>query len=524
MKRIFALIILTAFIIFGFATHSFAQAEPFADNGYDVVSYMLVDAKTGMVLAEKNPNERIYPSSTTKLMTALLVLEQKGLEGETTVGSEVNFSSGSSLMHIVPGETVSIKDLFNGMMIASGNDGAAALAVYTAGGIDSFVEMMNQKASELGMTNTHFVNPHGLFLNSNPDIPEKDWGVNHYTTAADMMKLALETIKLPEVMEAAKTETYQLSPTNKHDYDGVKENGLPLGLLEQTNRLIYTSVAAQDKGYSEFIYDDATGMKTGLVANIQPADEWISSYGCLVASAERDGMELVAVMFGDQSEESKDRWRLAKDLFEYGFNNYADVDLASYIQPVTLEEQVSDYAENDPQNGMLTLTTSMISEPPGVETLDKSLADGLLSGTTRVETSVDMTKQLTAPITSGEEMGIVHYTLNGTEIYQAPLIAGRQIYAQGEEKMTQNTYNLEDGKPDNLWLYFVIPAGGAVGALFIIRALRERAYSTPARYGGSRRSSGRHDAYYRHQRSRGTGRQYNTRDFKDANNRTRRRL
>lgn len=524
MKKILTLILLAAFAVLGFAPVSFAQAEPFSDNGYDVVSYMLVDAKTGTVLAEKNPNERIYPSSTTKLMTALLVLEQKGLSGETTVGSEVNFSSGSSLMHITPGETVSIKDLFYGMMIASGNDGAAALAVYTAGDIDSFVEIMNQKAQELGMTNTHFVNPHGLFLNANPDIPEKDWGINHYTTAADMMKLALETIKLPEVMDAAQTETYQLSPTNKHDYDGVKENGLPLGLLEQTNRLIYTSVAAEPKGYSEFLYDDATGMKTGLVANIQPADEWISSYGCLVASAERGGMELVAVMFGDQSEESKDRWRLAKDLFEYGFNNYADIDLASYIQPVTLEEQVSDYSQNDPQQGMLTLTTSMIAEPPGVETLDKSLADGLADGSIRVETSVDMTKELKAPIASGEEMGIVRYTLNGTEIYQAPLIANRQVYEQGEEKMAQETYNLEgSGLPDNLWMYIVFPAGGAVGALFIIKALRERAYNAQTRYGGSHRyGGGRHDAYYRHQRS--SSRQYNTRDFKDVRSRSRRRL
>lgn len=521
MKKTLIAILVISFVLLGASTTALALPEAFADSDYNVVSYMLADAATGTVLAEKNPNEKIYPSSTTKLMTALLVLEQKGMEGETTVGTEVNFSSGSSLMHILPGETVSIKDLFNGMMIASGNDGAAALAVYTAGDLDTFVGMMNEKAAELGMTNTHFVNPHGLFLNANPDIPEKEWGINHYTTAADMMKLALETIKLPEVMEAASTETYQLSPTNKHDYNGVKDNGLPLGTLEQTNRLIYTSIAGQQKGYEEFLYDNATGMKTGLVANIQPEDVWITSYGCLVASAEKDGMELVAVIFGDQSEEAKDRWRLAKDLFEYGYNNYADVDLASYIKPVTLEEQVSNYSQNDPQQGMLTLTTSMITEPPGIETIDKTLADGLISGATKVETRVDMTKELKAPISSGEEMGIVRYTLDGTEIYQAPLIANRQIYEQGEEQMTTTVYNLDDGVPSNLWMYIVIPAAGAVGAMFIIRAMRMRAFTSTARYGGSNRISGRHDAYYRHQR--GKIKHYNTRDFKDISN-TRRKL
>lgn len=520
MRKI--VVILLALLLLAAPAVAFAEAPAFDGAAYNVESYMLVDAESGQVLAEKAPDERVYPSSTTKLMTALLLLETKGLEGEITVGPEVNFSSSSSLMGIVQGETVTIKDLFYGLLVCSGNDAAAALAVYMADDIDAFSAMMNERATELGMENTQFVNPHGLFLGEAEGIAEKDLGRNHYTTAADMAKLAVECAKHPEIMDAGETTTYQLSPTNKHAYEGEKENGLPMGTIEQSNRLIYTTEKARELGYEKYLYEYATGMKTGLVENIQPVDEWISSYGCLVASAEKDGLELIAVMFGDQSEKALDRWDLSRGLFEYGFGNYAKVDLGQYIQPVTQTEQVSGHAENDPQDGVLALSSVAKEELPGVALVDKATADGLQDGTVSIEQDIQITRPPVAPISQGEEMGTVSYTLNGEVIYNATLVADRKVYALGEEEQTEEAYELPpESAPSLWWLWIVIP-GGAVGALFIVRVINKsrRGKYGPRRY--ARRSDIRDTSPARRQNRSTRGRYYDPRN--DPTNRTRRKL
>ena len=139
------------------------------------------------VIVQKNPFERLYPASITKIMTALLAIEDGNLEEEVTVGPEtVITESGASLCHINPGDTLSMEELLYGLMLPSGNDAGAAIAVHKSGSIEAFAQRMNEKAYSLGATDTHFVNPHGLT------------DEQHYTTAYDLYLIFNEALKHPE--------------------------------------------------------------------------------------------------------------------------------------------------------------------------------------------------------------------------------------------------------------------------------------------------------------------------------------
>jgi hypothetical protein len=137
---------------------------------------MLLALETGEVLVEKSPDVKVYPSSTTKIMTALLLLETKGLEGEVTVGAEVNgFGDTSSLMGLKQNETVTVSDLFYGLMLCSGNDAANAIAVYVAGSLEGFSAMMNERAKSLAWRTPTLYTPTGCFLNPDRAKPRKTW-------------------------------------------------------------------------------------------------------------------------------------------------------------------------------------------------------------------------------------------------------------------------------------------------------------------------------------------------------------
>lgn len=269
-------------------------------------SYLLSDYETGEILLANKPDERIYPASTTKILTALILIEQRpDLSQKIQVGAEVNaFGPDASLMHLAQYEEISYKDLLYGMMLVSGNDAAAAVAVSLGGSIEGFAEMMNQKAQQLGMTGSHFTNPHGLH------------DVNHYTTASDLSKLAIAAMQNPVFAECVKTTEYTTAATNK----------APQGhVLVTTNRLI-----SPKEQYAEYNYAPAIGIKTGATNAAQ---------GCLVAAAQKNGRTLIAVMMGDSTWKGSDkyvsRWTDAVKLFEYGFG-LTRVDIAPLLSPVAL--------------------------------------------------------------------------------------------------------------------------------------------------------------------------------------------
>lgn len=289
MKKVFTVLLVMILLVSPLRVFA---AQEFDGSSYNSMSYMLIEMETGQVLAQNDVDRRVYPASTTKLMTALLLMEQKGLEGETTVGDEiVGLPNGSSLMGLEKGETVTIKDLLYGLLLSSGNDAANTIAVYVSGSVDSFCQLMNQRAGELGMVGTHFINPYGGFINQSEEypVPEEQLGIHHYTAAADMAKLAVEVAKYPELLEAVGTKQYTLSVTNMHTEERQIKN---------SNLLMQTPNDRPD--LEEYVYPYANGMKTGTVNNIQVDGKTIATYGSVVASAEKDGLSLIALIFGDR--------------------------------------------------------------------------------------------------------------------------------------------------------------------------------------------------------------------------------
>lgn len=245
----------------------------------DATSALLMEAGTGTVLYEQNADERLPPASITKIMTLLLVMEAleegKITLNETVTASERAASMGGSQIFLKVGEQMSVEDLLKSVVIASANDAAAALAEHLCGTIESFVEEMNTRATELGMQNTHFENTNGL----------DDTTVEHYTSARDVAIMSRELIKHELILQYSSTWM-----------DSVRDGAFG---LTNTNRLVR-------------FYPGATGLKTGSTAKAK---------FCISATAKRDGMHLIAVIMGSPTRDIRNEE--AKKLLDYGFANYA---------------------------------------------------------------------------------------------------------------------------------------------------------------------------------------------------------
>lgn len=171
--------------------------EASADSAVTARSAALFSVNNRQVLYQKNAFDRMNPASITKIMTALLMIKHGDLSEMVKVGDEtVITETGASLCHILPGETLSMEDLLYGLMLPSGNDAAAAIAVHMAGSLDAFADMMNEQARQLGATGTHFMNPHGLT------------DEQHYTTAYDLYLIFNEALKYPEFRTVIQTVSY----------------------------------------------------------------------------------------------------------------------------------------------------------------------------------------------------------------------------------------------------------------------------------------------------------------------------
>lgn len=233
---------------------------------------ILIEWQTGTILCDKNAFRRMYPASITKMMTALLALENGRLDDLVEISAEAADQPGSS-MYLRSGEVFSITDLLYGLMLNSGNDAAWAIAEHIGGTAGTFFNMMNQRAQDIGAINTRFQNPHGL---TDP---------NHYTTAFDLALIARTCLRHPYFKHLVATK-------EKDVIDARQETRIQLA---NTNRLLWA-------------YLGADGVKTGTTE---------SAGQCLVASATRDGMRLLAVVLN-----AGDRWDDAAGLLDFGFNNY----------------------------------------------------------------------------------------------------------------------------------------------------------------------------------------------------------
>ena len=247
-------------------------------------SAIMIEAGSGEVVYSKNPDQRMPMASTTKIMTALVALENCDLQKKVTVSRDATNIEGSSI-YLYPGEEMTMLDLLYGMMLESATDAAAAIAIEIGGDIEGFADMMNEKARALGLENTHFDNPHGL------DSEE------HYTTARELAIIAREAYSHPKFKEIAST----LKKTIPLDGDeGAR-------LLINHNKLLRR-------------YEGATGIKTGFTKK---------SGRCLVSSARKDSLEFIAVTLN-----SPDDWNDHKKMLDLGFSRYESRTLCLSGEPI----------------------------------------------------------------------------------------------------------------------------------------------------------------------------------------------
>lgn len=287
-------------------------------------SAILIDANTGTILAKKNADKKMYPASLTKIMTAILAIEMGNLSDVIKVDDDTPYEISGSHIALEPGEMLTLKDMLYALMLPSANDAALAIAKHYGKTETEFVNLMNEKAKELGAYNTHFANPHGLHDD------------NHYTTAADLALITKYAMQNETFRDIVRTEKYELKPTNKKPEPRYFTN---------LNKLICNSGYGQINVNGINIspeYEYATGVKTGYTPE---------AGNTLVAGAEKNGMELIVVAMQG---ESLEMYQDAHNLFNYGFNEYQSATLINkntFVQNIKIEngdsKEISAISESD---------------------------------------------------------------------------------------------------------------------------------------------------------------------------------
>ncbi|GLQ32451.1 D-alanyl-D-alanine carboxypeptidase family protein [Litoribrevibacter albus] len=359
--------ILISFLLFCLSSLSLAATLIPASPQLAASAYILLDANSGKVLVENNPDERVPPASLTKMMTSYIAVEeiQRGnisLDDEVLV-SEKAWRMPGSRMFIEVGKKVKVEDLLRGIIIQSGNDASVAMAEHVAGSEAGFADLMNQYVSELGMSNTHFMNATGL--------PHEE----HYASARDLAILAEHTI-------VDHPDFYGIYSEKVFKYNGI----------EQPNR-------------NRLLWRDSTvdGLKTGHTNE--------AGY-CLVASAEKDGMRLISVVLGTRSEEA--RARETQKLLNYGFR---------YFETLSLYEAGAELTRNRIWKG--------VQDQVSLGIIDDIVITVPRGSRKEVKANLEVDTIIEAPIQQGQELGLLKIDLNGETLVEKPLVALKPVEEAG---------------------------------------------------------------------------------------------
>lgn len=362
------------FFISMFLLMSFSTA---ATPNFDVYcsSAVLIDARTGNVLFEKNANQKSYPASTTKILTALITLQKEpDLQKEIVVSKKAVMSvpKGSSIAYFSANEKLTIEQVLYGLLLPSGNDAANILAEQISGSNQEFAVLMNETAHSLGAKDSNFTNPSGLHDD------------NHFTTASDIAKIAKEAMKYPKFREIVSQSRFVMPETN------VSKSRSFL----TTNNLL---------AGGEYFYEYATGIKTGYTSQ---------AGNCLVSSATKDGAELICITLGGNNiPVGKSAVCIDSiNLLNFGFENYYNKKLIS-------------------QNEILTSVTPKKS---GGKTLNLC-ADASINilvenlDTSTFDQKISLSKKISAPIKKGDVFGTVSYYKGNELIGISNLVASEDI-------------------------------------------------------------------------------------------------
>ncbi|MCI9063632.1 MAG: D-alanyl-D-alanine carboxypeptidase [Clostridia bacterium] len=260
----------------------------------DSEAAILIDSSTGKVLYSKNSSQKMYPASTTKILTAIIAIEKANLQDKAIVNKSAIsiIPSGYSSAYLSEGEDITVEQLLQVFLIHSANEAGNVLAEHVSGSMDEFVKLMNEKASELGCKNTHFVNTNGIH------------NENHYTTAEDLATIARYCMKNQTFRNIVSMKKCVIPKTNKSDTREYKN----------TNALIDT----ESKNY----LPDCIGIKTGFTSEAR---------NCLVSACNKNGLELISVILGSPTLKSGEstRYKDSINLYNYGYSNYAMKKIAS---------------------------------------------------------------------------------------------------------------------------------------------------------------------------------------------------
>ncbi|WP_026573356.1 D-alanyl-D-alanine carboxypeptidase family protein [Bacillus sp. UNC438CL73TsuS30] len=369
MKRIVSLMMISFLVTSLWIPSAFAAEEK---NSTELVnnvrSAVLIERDTGKVLFEKNSQEELPPASMTKIMTMLLIMEAidqgKLSWNEKIRASEYAASMGGSQIFLEPGEEMTTKEMLKGIAIGSGNDASVAMAERIGGSEEAFVDMMNKKAKELGLKHTFFKNTTGLPVSG------------HYSSAHDMAIMAKELLKYEDITKfTGMYEAYLREKTDKKFW------------LVNTNKLVR-------------FYPGVDGLKTGFTGE--------AKY-CLTATAQKDGMRVIAVVFGAPT--SKDRNAQVTKMLNYAFNQYQ-------THPMYKRNQV--ISKTHVSKGKEKTVEAVTSEP-------LSLLTKKGEKTKDVKQKVILEKGLDAPIHKGDKIGTIKLIKDGKVVLESPLVAKTDV-------------------------------------------------------------------------------------------------
>lgn len=415
MKKItFSLIILIITIceLLAFSPKSFATSStPALTAG----AAILMDNDTNKILYSKNDENKMYPASTTKIMTAILTLEHCNLDDTVTVPYDAisSIPSGYSVASLQVGEILTVENLLKVLMVHSANDAANVLAFHVSGSIESFATLMNSKVAELNLQNTHFVNPSGKHDD------------DHYTTAYDLALIMQYCMKNSTFRTLAGLKSCTISPTNKYDER----------VYSTTNELL---ILDNRNVSSNYYYKYVIAGKTGYTTEAK---------NCLVSVANKDGLELISVVLGIglYPNNLSGKFIETKALFDYGYDNYT-------IKK--LKEQNSIITQIDISNGTKdTKNVDLLLSEDITVLINK---DDLNS---EFSPEIELEKNLSAPISQGQTVGKIIYNIDGVT-YSSDLKAAHSV--------EKNTY-----------FYIILQILFAILILFILyKLLFENNYKT----------------------------------------------
>lgn len=413
---------------------------------------ILIEAKSGNVIFEKNADAVMYPASTTKVLTVWLALSlcktDADLQTKITVSENATrLASDESSAKLAVGEQVALIDLMYASVLVSGNDAATAIAEGLSGSVANFAEYMNFAAKSLGCTHTHFVNANGLH------------DPNHYTTARDLAIITRVAMQNETFKKIVSSTSHTLPKDNIY-----RARELTTGVR---------FLVPTDSVYYEY----GTGVKTGTTS---------AAGRCFIASAEKNGVELIAVVLGATNDTA--RYTDAKKLMEYGFSQYKSITLAELYAMNPRFVDVLSFALDDEEVGRLDLKLQATEE-----TLDKPMIMtqkeiDLFVQSFFNNTVTDFSREFRAPITEGEVMGTLTYRpADGGADVVYNIIAGRSIKAR--PKMYKSLDDIvEEAKNDAnpfprltfeiVLLYVLLPAAAVIAAVHGIRTVSRRIRSS----------------------------------------------